>query len=179
MGNWDIRIAGDSQRPQDIWPRKQLSRAQRSYLASLPYGIEEKLGGQWWRFVHASRSGLFERFYLDTSLKEKKKQFLPYPENGLMQHADALVYADLHEAFITTADTRPLINCGSVGNPLDSTLGSYLLLEFADPAWTATIVRFEYGRETEITVAEKSGMPFVAEYIHELRTGEYRKRRAK
>lgn len=184
-GNWDARIAAGSPRPQDQWPREKLTTSQLKYLTNLPYGIEEKLGGQWWRFVHTGSAGLFERLYPQAPNAEKERHYQPFAEHGLYKRAYGLVYADLHEAFVTSVETRtgtrPLLNCGSVGNPLDSTLGSYLLLDFEGrhtDGWAATVVRFVYDREHEIEIAQHSDMPFLAEYIHELRTGEYRKRRA-
>lgn len=181
QGNWDARVAGATHRPQDLWPRARLSAGQLQYLAELPYGIEEKFGGAWWRFVHASSRGLFHRLYPHSSLSEQLDAFLPNPALGLQQHADALVYADTHEALLLDVEGRPLINCGSVGNPLDSTLPCYLILDFGahGPAYSATFVRVPYEREEEIAAAEASDMPFIREYVTELLTGAYQKRRAR
>jgi len=181
QGNWDARVAGATNRPQDLWPRSKLLPGQLSYLAALPYGIEEQFGGAWWRFVHASSKGLFHRLYPHSSLAEQLDAYAPNPQFALREHADALVYADVHETLMLDVEGRPLINCGSVGNPLDSTLPSYLILEFdpAGPAYSATFVRLTYNRDAEIMAAEASGMPFTREYIAELLTGAYQKRRAR
>ncbi|MFC4427878.1 metallophosphoesterase family protein [Deinococcus navajonensis] len=181
QGNWDARVAGATHRPQDLWPRSKLTPGQLTYLEELPYGIEEQFGGAWWRFVHASSHGLFHRLYPHSSLAEQLEAFRPSPQFHLREHADALVYADVHEALMLDVEGRPLINCGSVGNPLDSTLPCYLLLEFQEgsPAHSATFVRLTYDRDSEITAAEASGMPFTREYIAELLTGAYQKRRAR
>ncbi|GAA0503026.1 metallophosphoesterase family protein [Deinococcus depolymerans] len=181
QGNWDARVAGATHRPQDLWPRSKLTPAGLTYLAELPYGIEEQFGGAWWRFVHASSRGLFHRLYPHSSLHDQLEAFTPNPAFGLTQHADALVYADMHEALLLDVEGRPLINCGSVGNPLDSTLPCYLILEFDphSPVHSATFVRLTYDRDDEIRAAEESGMPFTREYIAELLTGAYQKRRAR
>ena len=181
QGNWDARVAGATHRPQDLWPRSKLSPAQLDYLGSLPYGIEEQFGGAWWRFVHASSKGLFHRLYPHSSLNDQLDSFQPNPQFGLKQEVDALVYADMHEALMLDVEGRPLINCGSVGNPLDSTLPCYLILEFDEnsPAHTATFVRLTYNRDEEISTAEKSDMPFIREYVAELLTGAYQKRRTR
>lgn len=181
QGNWDARVAGATNRPQDLWPRSRLTPGQLSYLGELPYGIEEQFSGAWWRFVHASSRGLFHRLYPHSSLAEQLDAFLPNSQYDLSQHADALVYADVHEALMLDVEGRPLINCGSVGNPLDSTLPCYLVLEFDphSPAHSATFVRLTYDRDEEISAAEASGMPFTREYIAELLTGAYQKRRAR
>ncbi|PNY81592.1 metallophosphoesterase family protein [Deinococcus koreensis] len=181
QGNWDARVAGATNRPQDLWPRSKLSPAQLSYLGALPYGIEEQFSGAWWRFVHASSRGLFHRLYPHSSLADQISAFEPSPAYGLTQHADALVYADMHEALLLDVEGRPLINCGSVGNPLDSTLPCYLILEFDphSPSHSATFVRLTYDRDEEISAAENSGMPFIKEYVTELLTGAFQKRRAR
>lgn len=181
QGNWDARVAGASHRPQDLWPRARLTPAQLAYLAALPYGIEEEFGGQWWRFVHASSRGLFHRLYPHSSLHEQLDAFAPNPELGLQVQADALVYADIHETLWLDVEGRPLINCGSVGNPLDSTLPSYLILDFGGngPDYMASFVRLTYNRDEEIAAAEASDMPFIREYVTELLTGAYQKRRAR
>ncbi|WP_293913101.1 metallophosphoesterase family protein [Deinococcus sp.] len=181
QGNWDARVAGVTNRPQDLWPRTLLSAGELSYLSALPFGIEEQFGGAWWRFVHASSKGVFHRLYPHSSLHEQLEAFAPQPHLGLREYADALVYADIHETLMLDVEGRPLMNCGSVGNPLDSTLPSYLILEFADhgPSYSAQFVRITYNREAEIAAAEASGMPFTREYIAELLTGAYQKRRAR
>ena len=181
QGNWDARVAGATHRPQDLWPRSKLTPAQLDYLGALPYGIEEQFSGAWWRFVHASSKGLFHRLYPHSSLAEQLDSFAPNPQFGLREHADALVYADMHEALLLDVEGRPMINCGSVGNPLDSTLPSYLILEFDEhsPTHTASFVRLTYNRDEEIAAAEASDMPFIREYVAELLTGAYQKRRAR
>jgi len=179
QGNWDARVAGASNRPQDLWPRAQLTPGQLAYLAGLPFGFEEKYCGLTWRFVHASSKSVFHRLYPHTSLQEQLDAFEPNPDMGLEGRADALVYADIHEAMMLDVEGRPLLNCGSVGNPLDSTLACYLILEFANCGYSASFVRLAYDRDGEIAAAEASGMPFTREYVLELLTGAYQKRRAR
>uniref|UniRef100_UPI00345DBFFB metallophosphoesterase family protein n=1 Tax=Deinococcus sp. TaxID=47478 RepID=UPI00345DBFFB len=120
------------------------------------------------------------RLYPHSSLNDQLEAFMPQPQLGLKEHVDALVYADMHEALLLDVEGRPLINCGSVGNPLDSTLPSYLILEFDEhsPAHSASFVRLTYNRDEEIRTAEASDMPFIREYVAELLTGAYQKRRA-
>ena len=183
QGNWDARVAGASHRPQDLWPRSLLSGAALRYLAELPYGIEETFARQVWRFVHAGSRGVFHRLYPHSSLQEQVAAFEPNPALGLHQQADALVYADIHEALMLDVEGLPLINCGSVGNPLDSTLACYLILDFPDGpegvGYSAQFVRLPYDRAAEVAAAETSGMPFTREYITELLTGAYQRRRVR
>jgi protein phosphatase len=58
-------------------------------------------------------------------------------------------------------------------------LASYLILEFEPDGYSSTIARVNYDREAEVAVAEMTQMPFVREYVHELRTGRYQKRRTR
>ena len=183
QGNWDARVAGASHRPQDLWPRSLLSETALRYLAGLPYGIEETFARQVWRFVHAGSRGVFHRLYPHSSLQEQVAAFEPNPVLGLHQQADALVYADIHTALMLDVEGLPLLNCGSVGNPLDSTLACYLILDFPDQpegvGYSAQFVRLPYDRAAEIRAAEASGMPFTREYITELLTGAYQRRRVR
>ncbi|ADV66187.1 metallophosphoesterase family protein [Deinococcus maricopensis] len=179
QGNWDARVAGATNRPQDLWPRSKLTPAQLAYLGDLPFGVEEVFARQTWRFVHASSKGVFHRLYPHSSLHEQLEAFEPNPQHALRARADALVYADIHEALMLDVEGRPLINCGSVGNPLDSTLPCYLVLDFDDVGYMASFVRLPYNRDAEIAAAEASGMPFTREYIAELLTGAYQKRKAR
>ncbi|WP_261664645.1 metallophosphoesterase family protein [Deinococcus sp. Marseille-Q6407] len=179
QGNWDARVAGASHRPQDLWPRSQLRPADLKYLETLPFGIEEEFGGLCWRFVHASSRGVFQKLYPHSSLSEQLDNFAPQPALGLMNYADALVFGDIHEALLLDVEGQPLLNCGSVGNPLDSVLPSYLILDFSAPGYTASFVRVPYDRAAEVRAAEASGMPFVREYVAELMTGSYQKRKVR
>lgn len=179
QGNWDARVSGASHRPQDLWPRSKLTPGQLRYLADLPFGFEERHCGLLWRFVHASSKSVFHRLYPHASLHEQLDAFEAHPEMGLPERADALVYADIHEALMLDVEGRPLLNCGSVGNPLDSTLSSYLILDWDACGYSAAFVRLAYDRDGEIAAAEASGMPFTREYILELLTGAYQKRRAR
>jgi protein phosphatase len=179
QGNWDARVAGASHRPQDLWPRTRLTPGQLNYLATLPFAFEERNCGLNWRFLHASSRSVFHRLYPHASLQEQLDAFEPNPEMGLHDRADALLYADIHEALLLDVEGRPLINCGSVGNPLDSTLATYVLLDFDMCGYSVQFVRLAYNRDGEIHAAESSGMPFTREYVLELLTGAYQKRRAR
>lgn len=179
QGNWDARVAGASHRPQDLWPRSHLSPGQLAYLANLPFAFEERNCGLNWRFLHASSKSVFHRLYPHASLAEQLDAYEPNPALGLLDRADALVYADIHEALMLDVEGRPLLNCGSVGNPLDSVLASYLILEFESCGYSASFVRLAYDRAGEIAAAEASDMPFAREYVLELLTGAYQKRRSR
>lgn len=179
MGNWDARVAGASNRPQDVWPRAQLSKEQLEYLGNLPFAHEETFGNMLWRFIHASSKSMFYRVYPYSSLQDQREMFYPQPTRDLTAFADAVVYADIHEATLMDVEGRPLINTGSVGNPLDTVLASYVILDFQSTGYTVSYARVLYNREEEIAIAEASGMPFAREYVQELRTGRYQKRRIK
>jgi protein phosphatase len=92
---------------------------------------------------------------------------------------DIVGYGDIHIAYVRTLSLKCLFNAGSVGNPLDMPLATYVVLEghYLDEApgpWSVNIVRVPYDIERAIAQAAASGMPDLPEYIGELRTARYR-----
>ncbi|WP_346769223.1 hypothetical protein [Planctomonas sp. JC2975] len=89
---------------------------------------------------------------------------------------NVVCYGDIHSAYTKTVDGRTLINVGSVGNALDETTASYVILTPAAdrPELQIEFVRVPYDREAEIAVAVASGMPATEPYAIELRTAVYR-----
>ena len=91
----------------------------------------------------------------------------------------ASFYGDIHGTYLEGDDNQTLVNVGSVGNPLDATTASYVILEGAPDSLEAApfgiqFVRVPFDTEQEIAIAEASGMPEAREYAIELRTGLYR-----
>ncbi|MNR51018.1 hypothetical protein D3C85_1706240 [compost metagenome] len=74
---------------------------------------------------------------------------------------------------------KTLFNAGSVGNPLDLTQASYVIMEgeygSREPApLNIQFVRVPYDIERAVQQAVDSQMPQLEPYIRELRTAEYR-----
>ena len=90
-----------------------------------------------------------------------------------------VLYGDIHGTYLQGDDNQTLVNVGSVGNPLDATTASYVVVEGVadslEPApFGIQFVRVPFDTEAEIAVAFASGMPEAQEYAIELRTGLYR-----
>ena len=85
-------------------------------------------------------------------------------------------YGDVHDAYVETSHGRTLVNVGSVGNPLDETTASYVVLEAVRDTFSLQIVRVPYDIERAIRDAKQERMPDLAAYANELRTARYRGR---
>lgn len=97
------------------------------------------------------------------------------------READVAGYGDVHNAYLQHLDGKTLFNTGSVGNPLDMPQASYVILEGRYDSRTSAAlsmqwVRVPYDIERAVQDAVSSGMPFLDNYIEELRTGRYRSR---
>ena len=77
-------------------------------------------------------------------------------------------------------DKRMLINVGSVGNPMDITQASYVILEGEESeeisSFGMEFLRVPYEIERAVSMAVKRGIPDLQGYISELRSAIYYKR---
>lgn len=92
---------------------------------------------------------------------------------------DVVVYGDIHDAYVRTREGRTLVNAGSVGNPLDEPVSSYVVLEgvvdgTAPAPFGIQVVRVPYDVDAEVAVAHAVGMPATDVWEVELRTARYR-----
>ena len=74
---------------------------------------------------------------------------------------------------------KPLLNVGSVGNPLEVNEASYAIIEGKYDSKeistiTTAIIRVPYDINKAIYEAKISGMPDIDEYVEELRYAVYR-----
>jgi diadenosine tetraphosphatase ApaH/serine/threonine PP2A family protein phosphatase len=105
--------------------------------------------------------------------------FMNTPMTGYGPAPSVVGYGDIHEAFVEGGGGRTLFNVGSVGNPLDEPVPSYVVLEGIvdepEPApFGIQVVRVPYDVEPEISVAARLGMPALEPYAVELRTALHR-----
>ncbi|MEK8213188.1 MULTISPECIES: metallophosphoesterase family protein [unclassified Paenibacillus] len=179
MGNWDEFIGRPSEIAVVQWHRELLGQDRLNYLNSLPFSIEFWMSGKFIRLFHASPRSLNERVQPWDDYEQRLSLFLP---SGLCKEpvmADIAGYGDVHNAYLQHLDGRTLLNVGSVGNPLDLTQASYLIMEgrYQDRAMTQLnlqFVRVPYDIELAVQQAQESHMPDLEPYIKELRTAEYR-----
>ena len=159
-----------------LWPvLGSLSPEQVEYLGALPHSVELRLGGRLVRLFHAHPRD-FTR-YMPHSPVEQRMELFEYSEHSESKAlADVAVYADIHNAYMQVLQGRILVNTGSVGNPLDITQASYVLLEGedGDPAsFNIAFIRVPYDIDRAIAMAEACAIPYLEGYISELRTAKY------
>lgn len=169
MGNWEGFLFNDAS-----WWRDEISAENRDWLTSLPFCIDLELAGTNVRLFHASSDSVFHRITRSVGDEDFAQQFENTEATGLDAAVpQVVVYGDIHFAWEKTDGQHTLINCGSVGNPLDEPTASYLVLEEEEGHLAWHTVRVAYDVEAELAVARELGMPHYEAWQHELRTAEY------
>lgn len=179
MGNWELFLTGDYERGTAGWWRDELGPGQVDWLAALPFCHELVLSGRRVRLLHASPQGVDHRVSYFHTREDYDGMFVNTEHTGDGPAPSCVLYGDIHGTYLQGDDNQTLVNVGSVGNPLDATTASYVVLEGVfdqvGPApFGVQFVRVPFDTELEIAVAEASGMPQAREYAVELRTGLYR-----
>jgi hypothetical protein len=177
-GNWEAFLSTGADGPAAWW-WDQLDPDQRIWVAALPFHHDLVLSGRRVRMLHASPQGVFSRVSYRHSQEDYERMFLNTERTGDGPEPSCVLYGDIHGTYLQGDDNQTLVNVGSVGNPLDATTASYVVVEGVadslDPApFGIQFVRVPFDTEAEIAVAEASGMPEATEYAVELRTGLYR-----
>lgn len=181
-GNWDHYLANEQNTFSDTshWHREQLGKERLEYLANLPHTIDFLLSGRRVRLFHASAEGVYTRVHGDAAHDVKLGMFENTPFTGFDNEPPTVVgYGDIHATYLTTVAGKTLFNVGSVGNPLDETTASYVLLEGhlgcnTPGPFALHFVRVPYDIEGAIAVATRMEMPDLEPYALELRTARYR-----
>lgn len=180
-GNWDDFLPewDDESVPEMVWWRDELRADQHNWLRNLPLSYDLLVSGRHIRLFHASASSPHVRVHADHTAEEFAGMFASTPMTGNGPEPSVVGYGDLHEAFVEVEGGRTLFNVGSVGNPLDEPVPSYVVLEgvVGDPEpapFSMQIVRVPYDAEREISLAAELGMPALEPYAVELRTAQYR-----
>ncbi len=181
-GNWDQGLAADAAAvgplsPATAWHCARLGPERLAYLRNLPNSSDFVMSGNAVRLYHASQRSVDHRVH-----RRRTELYAAMFENtdftGFGAPPSVVGYGDIHDAFLAYPDGKTLFNAGSVGNPLDLSSASYVILEgrYGDVApgpLGIQIVRVPYDIERAVADAEASGMPFLAAWQQELRTGEY------
>lgn len=175
-GNWDDFLL---KQPEDLpsdasrWWRSELSESDLNWFAHLPFAYDFSLANTRIRAYHASADSVYHRIYPNVDGEEWNDLFANTPQTGDGEAPDLVVYGDIHYAWERTVDDHTLINCGSVGNPLDQPMPCYLLLDDDTGALRHELLRVPYDIEAELAVARVMNMPTYDWWEHELRTAEY------
>lgn len=174
-GNWDVFL----QKPPDQlpvpsrWWRAEVGEANLAWFASLPFCHDFTMAGLNIRAYHASADSVFHRVYPTVEGEEWDALFRNTPETGDGPAPDIAIYGDIHWVWQREQEGRTIINAGSVGNPLDEPVPSYLLLDDDTGELRREIIRVPYDIEAELAVARAVGMPQYDFWEQELRTAVY------
>ncbi|CCF13598.1 calcineurin-like phosphoesterase family protein [Brevibacillus laterosporus GI-9] len=181
-GNWDDFIGNPTEDEAFVWQQQRLGEERIRYLNTLPFSYDFWMSGRLIRLFHASADSVFHRVRFTAPLEERLAMFDNTEATGKGEHTpDVVIYGDVHHAFIQGLKAKSLCNTGSVGNPLDMTQPSYMILEGElhkrqPSSFSMSIVRVLYDVEIAIQVAIDEGLPAdeLAAYKKELRTARYR-----
>lgn len=180
-GNWDdyLPVEGDSGDPGLAWWHHELRPDQRDWLRTLPLSHDVLVSGRRLRLFHASATSVHVRVGRSHTRDEFDGMFAATDLTGPGPEPSVVGYGDIHGVYLEVNDGRTLFNVGSVGNPLDEPVPSYVVLDGAvgDPepgALGMEFVRVPYDVEAEIATARSLGMPQLGPYAVELRTAVYR-----
>ncbi|SDP16197.1 protein phosphatase [Paenibacillus sp. yr247] len=184
MGNWDDFIGNRTDDPILLWQQARLGKERLTYLKGLPFCYEFWMSGKFVRLFHASPRSVYERIQPWDSMESRLSMFESSEMCGEPIQADVAGYGDVHNAYLQIITGKMLFNTGSVGNPLDITQASYVLLEGhyhskQPSAFNIQHIRVPYDIELAVQHAKDEQMPDSEVYILELRSGQYRGRKTK
>jgi protein phosphatase len=181
MGNWDDGITKPQENEAIKWHQDRLGVERFKYLESLPFSHDFFMSGKLIRLFHASASSVHTRIYPWSSFEDRLAMFDHTELTGdhYGRKPDVVGYGDIHYAFLQHLNDKALFNAGSVGNPLEITQASYAVLEgiynSKQPgSFSLQFVRVPYDIELSIQQAKEEDMPYLEEYITELKTAVYR-----
>lgn len=184
LGNWDAALAAREGKAAFQWHRRELGEARLAWLGALPFAYDFLLSGQRVRLVHASPQGVNHRVYQAGSIAPMRAMFEPTELTDDTFAPDVVGYADIHTPFVRTFRDQTLFNVGSVGNPLDTTLACYVVLEgpLGDVSlvpWGLQTVRVPYDIERAVAEARAAGSPHANAWEFELTTARHRGKMAR
>lgn len=185
MGNWDKYLATEDQKDGSfLYYKDQLGSKRLQYLGDLPGYIEFYLSGKLVRLFHAHPLDVYKRVHPTSPLEDRVNMFLEPELPGRGEYtgcSDIVGYGDIHWAYVQTIQNGILFNSGSVGNPLDMTMASYVIMEGeyeskVPGTFSIQFCRVPYDIELAVRQAEAGNVPELDAYITELRTAVYRHR---
>ena len=151
-GNYDVKVLsvikeGESavddlqkkKRKLVIWTAKNMKKSAQRFLESLPTKLERELpGARRLLVVHGSPAGTDDDIYPSITAKGLKSK---------MDDAEAnvLICGHTHIPFVKRLGGSLIVNCGSVGQPVDGDPDpSYALVHIDEESARGYIVRFSY-----------------------------------
>ena len=184
-GNWDHftykayiasgQTQADTFDERTLWYLNSIGSQYLEYLGSLPHSTAFYLNGKLIRLFHAHPQN-FNRYFQDSPLEQRLELFEFGGYSEVKKLADVAVYGDIHSTYMQILQGKHLINVGSVGNPLDTTQASYVILEGDEKensSFGVQFIRVSYDIEKAIALAVKAKVPDLDGYISELKTAQY------
>ncbi|NKI22714.1 metallophosphoesterase family protein [Paenibacillus dendritiformis] len=182
-GNWDELVLKMDEDIQFRWHAERLGEKRRSMLAALPFSHDFIMSGRHIRLVHASPQSVYHRVQ-PWDAEERRLGMFEFTSSlneplHPCQSPDVVIYGDIHNAYLQHLHGRTLVNCGSVGNPLDITQASYIMLQgslgqVGTTEFSIHFHRVPYDIERAVRAAQEADIPGLQPYVRELRTGVYR-----
>jgi len=187
-GNWEDFIykayldinRGETDKVSDriSWYAGSIGAERMEYLGQLPHSTEFYFSGKLARLFHAHPKN-FNRYYQNSPIEQRLELFDFGDFSEVKETAGIAIYADIHSAYLQAGQGRYLINVGSVGNPLEATQASYVIIEDSednDSNFSVQFLRVTYDIEKAIDLAKEANVPDLDGYISELRTAVYFRR---
>jgi putative phosphoesterase len=151
----------DGKKGNLAWTASRLGQEEMQWLGTLPPDLYFTESGVRIKVTHGSPKSDIDYIYPSITKEALlKKLDLDVPE--------VLVCGHSHIPFVKSVSGVLVVNCGSVGRPVDGdSSGSFALLDLKAPRPSARIVRFKYPLEELISVIRQAGPPGVLmeEYI--------------
>ncbi len=154
--NGETVVEGLQKKKRELikWTAKNTNKATRRFLSDLPEKIEQILPtGRKLLVVHGSPVSNDDDIYPSITAAGLKIKL-----GGT--HPDIIVCGHTHIPFVKKISGILIINCGSVGQPVDGDPSpAYALLTIDKESEHARIVRFSYNIDETIKALKKSSLP--------------------
>jgi len=168
-GNWEEYVSLYEPKDSAIWVQQQIGKERLNYIRNMPMIKQMWISGKFVRLFHSHPCG-FKRIFAHSSIEEKRTLFV----NDKGEYSDIAIYADIHRPYMQTIGNRTVLNTGSVGNPLDMPLASYIIIsgDFDSKqlsSYSINFIRLPYDIDKAVKDAHKAdGMPCLEDYINEI-----------
>ena len=181
-GNWDQALVEVQTNPVYGWYRDQIGDERLAYLGGLPNVFDFWMSGKRVRLFHASQESVYTRILPWHPQEVHAAMFENTDFTGTAgPEPDIVGYGDIHTTYMHTlaGQSKLLFNAGSVGNPLDFPLATYVILNGKLDSQTATdftidFIRLPYDIEETLNRARQIDAPDYDVYSVELWTAVYR-----
>jgi putative phosphoesterase len=137
-----------------LWTVQQISKTVQHYLEALPESLERELPGKKKLLVvHGSAISNDDNVYPSLTAAALKTKLGD-------SHPDILVCGHTHVPFLKIFGRTMVVNCGSVGQPVDGDpRPAYALVSVNESKVHGNIVRFAYDVQETVTALKNTSLP--------------------